>query len=194
MKKIRNSLVILIALAATFSTHAQVNLLVTNNDLRINLQKVITNFPNHLASVKGDTIEVNPQSIEYASLLSFKMAQENSVTQYKGIKPVYSWHATMLTTEDFEEAAKKYGWLFKELKAMTIKIDGSNFTINGVYDEPSESKKFSSSIFKLKSNNVNMLKLKIEVSLQFQFPEWKVSLLVYEKEREDNERGDIEED
>jgi hypothetical protein len=36
-----------------------------------------------------------------------------------------------------------------------------------------------------------MPKLKIEASMQFQFPEWRVSLLVYEREREDNEQGDI---
>jgi hypothetical protein len=31
-------------------------------------------------------------------------------------------------------------------------------------------------------------KLKIEVSMHFEFPAWKVGLSVYEKEREDNER------
>jgi hypothetical protein len=30
------------------------------------------------------------------------------------------------------------------------------------------------------------------VALQFEFPEWKVNLVVYEKEREDDERGEIE--
>jgi hypothetical protein len=30
--------------------------------------------------------------------------------------------------------------------------------------------------------------------MQFYFPEWKVVLRVYQKEREDNERGDINED
>ena len=38
-----------------------------------------------------------------------------------------------------------------------------------------------------------MPRLKIEVSMQFEFPEWKVVLSVYEKEREDHERGEIEE-
>jgi hypothetical protein len=27
--------------------------------------------------------------------------------------------------------------------------------------------------------------------MQYEFPEWKVKLLVYDKEREDDERGDI---
>jgi hypothetical protein len=36
-----------------------------------------------------------------------------------------------------------------------------------------------------------MPKLKIEASMQYEFPEWKVSLVVYEKEREDKDRGEI---
>jgi len=75
---------------------------------------------------------------------------------------------------------------------MTIALDnGYSFTMSGDYEAPDESRKFSSSIFKLTPNASTMPKLKIEVSMQFEFPEWKVSLLVYEKEREDNERGDI---
>jgi hypothetical protein len=27
--------------------------------------------------------------------------------------------------------------------------------------------------------------------MQFEFPEWKIHLVVYEREREDNEQGDI---
>ena len=38
-----------------------------------------------------------------------------------------------------------------------------------------------------------MAKLKIEVQLNFEFPEWKVSLLIYDKEREDDEQGNVTE-
>jgi hypothetical protein len=40
-------------------------------------------------------------------------------------------------------------------------------------------------------NAANMPKLKVEASMQFEFPEWKINLMVYEREREDNEQGDI---
>ena len=192
MKKIKCQLSFLLAVTAGLTSFAQLKMPATNNDLRTNLEKVIADFPHQLSSLKGDTIEINAQSIEFASLLDFKMAPENSVTQYNSTKPIYSWHAALLTTEDFDEAVKKYKWLYQQLKAMTIKIDGGyTFTLNGDYDQPSESKKFSSSIFKMTPNAVNMPKLKIEASLLFEFPEWKVSLLVYEKEREDKDRGDV---
>jgi hypothetical protein len=34
----------------------------------------------------------------------------------------------------------------------------------------------------------------VEVSLQYELMEWKVNLLVYDREREDHERGKIKDD
>jgi hypothetical protein len=184
-----------IALTLGLSSHAQLKLPVTNNDLRTNLQKVINGFPTHFETLKGDVLVDNPQSVEYASMLDFKTAEENSITQYKASRPIYSWQATILHTEEFEDAAKKYKWLYGQLKQMTVNLEsGYSFTLTGTYDAPTESKKFSTSTFRLTPSASNMPKLKIEVSMQFEFPEWKVGLLVFEKEREDNERGQTKED
>ncbi|MFL5807957.1 MAG: hypothetical protein ACJ749_00470 [Flavisolibacter sp.] len=181
-----------IGLMLSIQGHAQVKLPVTSNELRTNLTRVVEAFPSHFSNLRGDTLIENPQTIEFASLLDFKTARENSITQYKSAKPIYSWQAVFTSTEEFDEAVKKYKWLYNQLKVMTITVDnGYSFTMSGDYDAPDESRKFSSSIFKLTPNASSMPKLKIEVSMQFEFPEWKVSLLVYEKEREDDETGDI---
>ncbi len=47
---------------------------------------------------------------------------------------------------------------------------------------------FSQKIITPKMGLIKRSKLKIEVSMHFEFPAWKVGLSVYEKEREDNER------
>lgn len=192
MKMNRTKLLGFLAVMAGLQAQSQVKFPVTNNDLRNNLQKIIADYPNQFASLRGDTLEVNPQSIEFASRLDFKMAAENSITQYKGLKPVYSWHAALLSSEEYDEAAKKYKWLCGQLKVMTIKLDGGyTFTLSGDYDAPDDGKKFTSTVYKLTPGASNLPKLKVEATLEFLFPEWKVNLTVYEKEREDNERGDI---
>ena len=164
---------------------------VTSNDLRNSLSKVITDYVDGFASLKGDTISVSPQSIEFTSKLNFQGGEENTITQYNSKNQIYSWQALVLTTEDFEEASKKYKWLYNQLKVMTVKVQEYSFTMSGNYDAPDESKKFFTSIFKLTPNASNMPKLKIEAAMQFEFPEWKINLRVYEREREDNEQGDI---
>jgi hypothetical protein len=194
LKNSSTKTLLIAALMSATVVKSQVKFPVTNNDLRNSLQKIIIDFPHEFATLKGDTLADNPQTIEFASLLDFKGAMDNSITQYKSLRPIYSWQATLMDTEDFEEASNKYNWLFAQLKVMTVNLEGGySFTLSGDYDKPDESRKFSSSIFKLTPNAVNMPKLKIEASLQFEFPEWKVSLLVYEKEREDNERGEVKE-
>jgi hypothetical protein len=96
-----------------------------------------------------------------------------------------------LTSEDFEEASKKYKWLFGQLKLATVSVQNNSFGLNGEFDVPDERKKFCASIFTLTSSDGNLSKLKVEANMQFEFPQWKVNLLVYGREREDNERGDI---
>lgn len=173
---------------------AQLKFPVTNNELRNNLQKIIADFPRQLTDIRGEILTQNPQSTEFASLLKMEGTQSNTITQYNSTKPIYSWQAIVLTTESFDEAVKKYKWLFGQLKAMTVNLDnGHTFTLHGNYDAPEETKLFSSSIFKLIPSAIGLPKLKIEVSLQYYFPEWKVNLLVYEKEREDYEKGPTKE-
>lgn len=165
-----------------------------NSDVRNALEKVINDYPKAFASLKGEVIANNPQTVEYESLLSFKTAEKNTITQYSGKNPVYSWQAQMFTTEEFETAAKKYKSFYTQLKGMNIRLNRDyDYKLDGEYSKPEESKKFSSTVFRLLPNASYLPKVKVELSLQYEFPEWKIYLMVYQKEREDNERGKIEE-
>jgi hypothetical protein len=190
MKITKTSLTAIAFLCLALSAHAQLRVPFTNNDLRNNLQKVITSFFDDLNSIKAAVITSNPQTIEYATSLHFEGAEQNTITQYNASRPIYSWQAVLLSTEDFDEASKKYKWLYNQLKTMTISAsNGYTFSLDGDYDPPVESKKFSGSIFQLIPGATSLPKLKIEAGLQYYFPEWKITLTVYQKEREDTERG-----
>lgn len=188
MRKPQSKLIAAAFLLLSVNSKAQFRLPVTNNDLRTNLSKILTDYAKGFTSLKGDTIDINPQTVVYTSRLDFKEAEHNSIVEYRSSgHSIYSWQALLLTTEDFEEASKKYKWLYNQLKVMTVKVEDYSFTLDGAFQIPDESRNFSSSIFKLTPNAANMPRLKIEASMQFEFPEWKVSLMVYEKEREDFE-------
>jgi len=183
---------------AMLITHAGLSQLkppVSNPGLKNDLQKVIADFNNGFNSIKGNVQFENPQTVEYASQVHLSGAEECVITQYTGAKPIYSFQAVMLTTEDFEEASKKYKWLYSQLKGMTIKLNRDyTYSLTGDYDAPDEGKKFSSMIMRLLPSATQLPKLKVEVSMQYYFPEWKVNLLIYEREREDKDRGKKEED
>ena len=186
---------LLAAFLLSAHTEAQLKIPGTSNpDVRSALEKVITDYPKEFASLKGEVIANNPQTVEYESLLNFKTAEKNIIIRYSGVQPIYSWQAQMFTTEEFEAAEKKYKALYSQLKNMNIKLNRDyDYSLSGEYDKPDESKKFSSTIFSLLPNSSNLPKVKVELSLQYELLEWKIYLMVYQKEREDSERGKIKE-
>ncbi|MBB1283359.1 hypothetical protein HRH25_03160 [Flavisolibacter sp. BT320] len=189
------AIVLITLLCISFTAQAQLRLPgLSNPDIRQALEKVISDYPVDFATLKGEVLNNNPQTVEYASLLQFKSAESNTITQYSGKEPVYSWQAQMFTTEEFEEVEKKYKALYKDLKAITLTLNRDySYRLEGAYDTPSESRKFASSVFRLVPGATSLPKVKVELSLQYELMEWKIFLSVYQKEREDNERGKVKE-
>jgi len=186
-------LTVLLLLFDFIYASAQLKLPITSS-IRNDFQKIMAEYPEHFETIRGEIINQNPQTIEYASQLKLGDAEDCIITKYSsGNKPVYSWQALMFRSEDFEAASKKYKWVFNQLKGMNIFYVKDQYTLKGSFEEASESRKFTNSILTPVAPPEPLIKLKIDVALQFEFPEWKVKLLVYEKEREDDERGETKE-
>ena len=179
----------------SFISQAQLRLPgISNSDVRQALEKVLIDFPKGFSTLKGEVLNNNPQSVEYASLLPFKSAEENTIIEYSGKEPVYSWQARMLTTEEFSVAEKKYKALYRDLKNISLTLNRDySYGLSGKYDEPSERRKFATTVFQLTPSASSLPKVRVELSMQYEMMEWKVYLTVYQKEREDNERGKVEE-
>jgi hypothetical protein len=185
MKTKLPKLLLAAALLCTISSQAQLHLPIPNA-FRSDVQKVVAEFPSQFASLRGDVRITNPQTVEYASLLQVDKAQECIITKYSSnIKPIYSLEAVMLRTEDFAEAEKKYKWIFAQLKGLNVKYVIDQYTLHGTYEPPAEERKFTTSTLALADPPQELEKLRIEVSMRFEFPEWKVALTVFEKEKDD---------
>lgn len=186
-------LIVVCLLLSVLPSSAQFRALV-NNNLRNDIQKVVAEYTMDFQNIRGEVLNQNPQSVEYASNLKLYDAQECRITRYSsGAKPIYSWQALMFTSEEFETASKKYKWLFNQLKGLNVYYIRDQYTLKGDYEAPDESKKFTTTCFALQSPPPALKKLKVEIAMQFEFPEWKVNLFVYEREKEDDERGATEE-
>jgi hypothetical protein len=167
---------------------------IVNSDVKQALEKVLSDFPKNFTNLKGEVLNNNPQTVEYASLLQFSAAEQNTITEYSGKLPIYSWQAQMLTSEEFSAAEKKYKSLYKDLKNVSLTLNRDySYRLAGEYETPDESRKFVTTEFHLTPSASNLPKVKIELSLQYELPEWKIYLTVYQKEREDNERGKTKE-
>jgi len=160
--------------------------------LSADMKKIIREYPHHFQRMLGNVIEENPQSVNYSCSFEVNGAESSSITRYSSkANDVFSWQALMLTTEDFEAAKRKFRSLFNSLNNLAVKMDyGETFYLNGNYVSPTEEKKFASIPMAFEKADRITQRMKLEISLQYEMLEWKVRVLIYEKDREDDEQGE----
>lgn len=188
---------VLITIGGLFFNAASAQLrLPVINGIGNDVKKVIEDYPNRFINLMGEVLKENLQSTDYHCNFKVNGAEESFITRYSAKKEVCSWEALMLTTENFEKAKQKFKSLFNQLQNLSVTVgDAKNFHLKGTYDAPEESKKFTSIVFSFEPENDVVKRIKVEISMQFIAPmEWKVKVLVYDKEREDDERGATKEE
>ncbi|MBL7738379.1 MAG: hypothetical protein JNK14_04115 [Chitinophagaceae bacterium] len=172
-----------------FSLHsAEAQLKPGANSISTDLKKVIDDYPSHFSHIAGDLIMQNPQSTDYRCNFQVSGAEECTITRYSGKKgQVSSWQALMLTTDDFEEAKKRFKSLYGQINNLSVRA----IQLKGVYETPVEEKKFTSVIFSFDTADESLKKLKIELIMEAEQMDWKIKLVVYDRDRDDDERGEI---
>ncbi|MBN8673225.1 MAG: hypothetical protein J0L56_03765 [Chitinophagales bacterium] len=190
-KSVKVLVIITISLCLGSAARSQLKLAAVNG-IAPDIKKVIQDYPRQFHNLMGEVIVQNPQSTVYACNFKMKGAEEASITKYSAANQydIMSWQARLLTTEDFEEAKKKFKSLYKELNNLSVRMEeGVYFQLKGNYEEPVEEKKFTTVVFSVDNGGNKLKKLKVELQMVYEPMEWKVKVLVYDKEREDDERG-----
>ena len=154
------------------------------------VKKIIEDYPARFANITGDLIVENNQSADYICTINVNGAEQSFITKFAAKKNITSWQAVMLTTENFEIAKKKFKSLCSQFNNLSVKLQETSYKLKGEYITPTEDLKFSSTVYSFAPADESIKHLKVEVALQFNAPmEWKVKLFIYEREREDNEKG-----
>lgn len=192
MKKTVKSLLLIIVISThSFISHSQLRLPLANA-LAADIRTIIRDYPHQFSSLQGNVIEENPQTIQYACNFNVCGAENSSITKYSASnKKVFSWEALMLTTEDFETAKKKFRALYSQFNQLGVKMDyGETFYLGGRYEAPVEEKKFNTVMLMFENPDQNTYKMRLEISMQYELLEWKVRVLIFEHERDDDEQGE----
>ena len=180
---------LLIVICSLFSTSSfsQTLKLPSVSPLPGDVKRLIADYPNRFANVLGDEIAKNPQSADYNCSVKISGAEKSIITLYSSASgSSCGWEGEMLVTENFEEARKKYKSLYNQLNNLST---NQGFLLKGSYDDPAEEKKFAGSVLSPDKTVNGFTRLRLEISLQYELLEWKVRVLLYDREREDNERG-----
>src|SRR5690349_527817 len=109
MKKAVKFLLLTIAISTQVNNlKAQLRLPLANA-LAADMRTIIRDYPHQFSKLQGEVIEENPQTVLYHCNFKVAGARTTSITRYSANnRKVYSWEALMLTTDNFEEAKKKF--------------------------------------------------------------------------------------
>ena len=172
----------------TFSLSAQV--IPVKNALQTDIVKVLSDYPNGFKNISGEQVMDNPQTIEFESKVSVNEATKCRVIKYSSnTKDIYSWEAEMLKSDDFEEISKKFKSIYNSLQHLSANIDGMNAVFKAEYIKPSKAIKFTTIVFDAGDKIPELKKLKLSLSMENEMFEWVIKIQVYEKERDDKEKG-----
>jgi hypothetical protein len=171
-----------------FSLASQV--MSTKNNLQTDIAKVISDYPNGFKNIIGDEIVENPQSTEYECVITVKDAIKCKLIKYSSnVKEICSWEAEMIKTDDFETAAKKFKSIYNSLQHLSVNINGTTAVFKGDYIAPSDAIKFTTIVLDPGDKTPELRHLKLALVLETEMLNWVIRIQVYEKEREDKERG-----
>ncbi len=191
MKKSVKTLVLITSfLSLSVSASAQLKLPVVSA-LATDMKKVIGDFPNRFINLMGEILAQHPQSTDYECNFKVSGAEACFITRYSAKKEICSFEALMLTTDNFDKAKQKFRSLFNQLNNLSADIGSDRHVrFKGTYESPDEKLKFTSVVFHPEPATETSTRLKVELALQFYEPmEWRVKVLVYDREREDVDRG-----
>ena len=171
-----------------FSLSAQV--IPIKNALQTDIVKVISDYPNGYKNIIGDQIIENPQSIEFECIVKVNDAIRCKLIRYSSnAKEIYSWEAEMMKTDDFETASKKFRAIYNSLQHLSVNINGATAIFQGDYIKPSEAIKFTTIVLDPGDKAPELKKLKLALVLETDMLDWVIKVHVYEKEREDKDKG-----
>jgi hypothetical protein len=180
----------LVLLCSTISAQPKFSALKTSASIKPDIQKVAQDYFHDFNNTRGEVVFENSNAVQFTSKIVPPGALHVTITKYNSPKS-FTWQATMLQTENFKEAESRYKQYFRQLDGATFNLDGSAYKISGMYDAPDENRSFASSALEVKGDADNLKHLRVEIGLNFAFPEWTVQILIYEKMGDEDVRPDF---
>ncbi|MFM7671053.1 MAG: hypothetical protein ACKO6Q_00470 [Bacteroidota bacterium] len=168
--------------------NAQLRIPGMKNELAAAVRQVLEDFPNGYKNLMGE-----PGDSSFVSKVSLPDAEGTLFVQHSQFgRSVVSWQAKLITTEEHDVAKKKFKAAFQQLQGLSVKLGNRSYKLRSSYDVPDLDQKFTALVFELEPSNSYTESIKVELQLLFQMPmEWVVGVLVYDRDRKDNEPGRI---
>lgn len=163
----------------------------TFTTIRPDLEKVINDYPNQFALIKGQQNQAEPNIIEYSSKVEMKGAVETKIIGYPANKKInWLWEAKLFVTEDINTLKKQYKAYYNDILGKSLFSKGANNSIQptNTYIAPSEELRLWSNQFHINDATGEFSRMVIDLIAEYHNFEWVVYLRVYDKEKDEEMR------
>jgi|LFEF01.1.fsa_nt_gb hypothetical protein len=163
----------------------------TFTTIRPQLEKVINDYPNQFALIKGEQNQAEPNVIEYSSKVEMKGAVETKIIGYPANKKInWLWEAKLFVTEDINDLKKQYKAYYNDILGKSLFSKGANNSIqpSNTYTAPSEELRLWSNQFHINDATGEFSRMVIDLIAEYHNFEWVVYLRVYDKEKDEDMR------
>lgn len=154
------------------------------------IDAVLEDLPDNLRHLTGELLLAEGEVENYASLVALPDAENCVVTRYHSVRDsTASWQARLLSGGDFNAAARKYQQLYQQLKTCYLRLpDSSLFFLEGVWEPAREDIRFTTSTFRLRTDDVRYRDVMVQLELVYELADWSVNINIVTK-RPDDEVG-----
>lgn len=184
MKQVFTRVTVLLWLLVTVqAASAQLLAFTKDQQVRSTIEKVLMALPGQLQPITGQLISIDVQSKEFESKVLLPGSLANSIVHYASVdnkKTIAAWHSTVLETDEFTKASKKFKWLYSQLKG-SYSCGGRKLSLSAAYEAPKEEMPFTNIIFEQKEGQSNE---RIQLSMQFEVTTWVIRLAIYNEDKE----------
>jgi hypothetical protein len=185
----RLCLLVFLHISLNVAAQGKIPLVRSNSLCTADVIKVASDYYDHFYHIIGDKIGETESTIEFKSKVLPQGAEESTIIQIKSLQNVFSWQAVMMNIDDYDKAVARYRQIYRQLDGASLTMnDGKKCRMKGSYDAPDNDRGFASSILQPDVNEKYLQRLKIEVALNYNMPEWTVKVMVYEKEADEDIR------
>lgn len=152
-------------------------------DLPTVIDAVLQDFPNNLRHISGELVMAQGEFENYASVVTPPDAENCIVTRWHSKKDTTaSWQAKLFTADDYATAEKHYHRLYTQLKSCHMTLaDSSLILLEGSWAPAKEDAAFTTSSFKLKTDDLRYREVRIDIELVYQLANWAVQLNIMSK-------------
>jgi hypothetical protein len=172
-----------------YSSGAQLTRSQVSNDFTSGIVKVVQNFGNNYRHIQGEALPAEEQRDIFRSLVTLPGSLQNVIYRFHSKEDTTaSWQSLLFSGEGYENAVKAYRNACRNLGKTRIIFPSGTSGFSGKINDPDPSLNFTTSLFRLDTDEPAYKNFYAEVELlNTGFESWDVQLNLHSR-KEDTER------